>query len=161
MLHEIDGLERIKFVTNYPKDMTDDLLQAVRDLEKCSPYLHVPAQSGSNSVLARMKRGYTVEDYRKMMDRIRAAIPDAAVTSDFIVGFCGETQEEFDDTVRLMEEIRFQGAFIFRYSERAGTRAAEALQDDVPDEVKRILSMEGTAATIRSASSISRSVEAP
>ena len=90
-LSNIDGIRRLKFVTNYPKDMTDELLQAVRDLPKCSPYLHVPAQSGSNAVLGRMKRGYTVEDYREMFDRIRATVPDAAVTSDFIVGFCGET----------------------------------------------------------------------
>src|SRR6476619_2427305 len=81
-LHEIDGIQRLKFVTNYPKDMTDDLLQAVRDLHKCSPYLHVPAQTGSNDVLARMKRGYTVEDYREMMARIRARLPHAAITSD-------------------------------------------------------------------------------
>src|SRR5262245_55742699 len=89
-LHEIEGLARLKFVTNYPKDMTDDLLAAVRDLEKVSSYLHVPAQSGSNAILKRMKRGYTVEEYREMMARIRATVPQAAVTSDFIVGFCGE-----------------------------------------------------------------------
>ena len=92
-VHDIEGIERMKFVTNYPKDMTDELLQAVRDLPKCSPYLHVPAQSGSNAVLKRMKRGYTVEEYRDMMARIREMIPDAAVSSDFIVGFCGETEE--------------------------------------------------------------------
>src|SRR6185437_11195883 len=100
-LHEIDGIERIKFVTNYPKDMTQDLLEAVRDLPKCSHYLHVPAQSGSNTVLKRMKRGYTVEEYREMLGRIRQTIPDAAVTSDFIVGFCGETDDDFQATIDL------------------------------------------------------------
>ncbi|HYO26110.1 MAG TPA: MiaB/RimO family radical SAM methylthiotransferase, partial [Lacipirellulaceae bacterium] len=88
-LHEVEGLERIKFVTNYPKDMTDDVLAAVRDLPKLAKYLHVPAQSGSDEVLRRMKRGYTVADYREMHARIREWLPDAAVTSDFIVGFCG------------------------------------------------------------------------
>src|SRR5436190_3899250 len=135
-LHEIDGIERLKFVTNYPKDMTDDLLVAVRDLPKCSPYLHVPAQSGSNDVLARMKRGYTVEDYREMFGRIRSIVPEAAVTSDFIVGFCGETEEDFQKTYDLVAECRFKNSFIFKYSERPGTKGAELFPDDVPFEVK-------------------------
>src|SRR6185369_5451452 len=101
-LHEIEGLARLKFVTNYPKDMTDDLLTAVRDLPKVSPYLHVPAQSGSNRMLQRMKRGYTVEEYREMLQRIRHTVPGSAVTSDFIVGFCGETDEDFQQTVDLV-----------------------------------------------------------
>src|SRR3954471_3333480 len=136
-LHEIDGIRRLKFVTNYPKDMTDDLLQAVRDLPKCSPYLHVPAQSGSNEVLARMKRGYAVEEYREMMARIRSTIPDAAVTSDFIVGFCGETEEEFQLTMDLVRESRFKNSFIFKYSERPGTKAPSLFPDDIPEDVKR------------------------
>jgi tRNA-2-methylthio-N6-dimethylallyladenosine synthase len=135
-LHDIAGLERLKFVTNYPKDMTNDLLQAVRDLPKCSPYLHVPAQSGSNDVLSRMKRGYTVEDYREMLGRIRATIPDAAVTSDFIVGFCGETEDDFQKTYDLVAESRFKNSFIFKYSERPGTKGAEIYADDIPYEVK-------------------------
>ncbi len=136
-LSEISGLARLKFVTNYPKDMTDDLLQAVRDLPKVSPYLHVPAQSGSNAVLHRMKRGYTVEDYREMMARIRETVPDAAVTSDFIVGFCGETDEDFEQTVELVRESRFKNSFIFKYSERPGTKGAELFPDDLPEEVKK------------------------
>lgn len=136
-LHEIDGIERIKFVTNYPKDMTDDLLQAVRDLPKCAKYLHVPVQSGSNRMLERMKRGYTVEDYREMMDRIRQIVPEAAVTSDFIVGFCGETEEDFQLTCKLVHEQRFKNSFIFKYSERPGTKGAELFPDDVPEEVKK------------------------
>ena len=135
-LHDIDGIERLKFVTNYPKDMTDDLLDAVATLPKCSPYLHVPAQSGSNEVLARMKRGYTVEDYREMMGRIRARLPHAAITSDFIVGFCGETDEDFQKTYDLVAECRFKNSFIFKYSERPGTKGAELYPDDVPFEVK-------------------------
>jgi tRNA-2-methylthio-N6-dimethylallyladenosine synthase len=136
-LHEIDGIDRIKFVTNFPKDMTDDLLVAVRDLPKCSHYLHVPAQSGSNEVLRRMKRNYTVEEYRDMLARMRETIPDAAVTSDFIVGFCGETEEDFSATAELVRESRFKNSFIFKYSPRPGTKADELFADDVPEEVKR------------------------
>ena len=136
-LHDIEGLARLKFVTNFPKDMTDDLLQAVRDLPKCSPYLHVPAQSGSDTVLKRMKRGYTVGEYREMLQRVRATIPEAAVTSDFIVGFCGETEEDFQQTVELVRESRFKNSFIFKYSERTGTKAPEMWPDDVPEETKR------------------------
>jgi tRNA-2-methylthio-N6-dimethylallyladenosine synthase len=136
-LHEIEGIARIKFVTNYPKDMTDDLLAAVRELPKCSKYLHVPVQSGSNTVLKRMKRGYTVEDYREMLARSYDSIPGVAVTSDFIVGFCGETDEDFEQTADLVRESRFKNSFIFKYSERPGTKGADLYADDVPEEVKR------------------------
>ena len=136
-IHDIKPIERIKFVTNYPLDMTDDLLQAVRDLPKCSPYLHVPAQSGSNTVLQRMKRGYTVEQYRDMMERLRQTIPDVAISSDFIVGFCGETESDFEQTVALVAACRFKNSFIFKYSERPSTKAADRLADDVPDAIKR------------------------
>lgn len=136
-IHDIEGLGRIKFVTNYPKDMTQDLLEAVRDLPKCSHYLHVPVQSGSNEVLARMKRGYTVEQYREMFGRIRETIPDAAVTSDFIVGFCGETERDFELSTELLTECRFKNSFIFKYSPRPGTKGHDLYPDDVPDDVKR------------------------
>jgi tRNA-2-methylthio-N6-dimethylallyladenosine synthase len=136
-LHEVDGIERIKFVTNYPKDMTNDLLAAVRDLPKVSKYLHVPVQSGSNDVLRRMKRGYTVEEYREMLARTREWISGVAVSSDFIVGFCGETDDEFQLTMDLVRESRFKNSFIFKYSERPGTKGAELCADDVPDDVKR------------------------
>ena len=136
-LHVIEGLARIKFITNYPRDMTPDLLQAVRDLPKCSHYLHVPLQSGSNHVLQRMKRGYTTEQYRDMLAQIRETIPDAAVTSDFIVGFCGETEQDFQQTVDWVREGRFKNSFIFKYSPRPGTKGFELFQDNVPEEVKR------------------------
>ena len=136
-LHEIESIKRLKFVTNYPNDMTDSLLEAVRDLPKCSPYLHVPLQSGSNQVLRRMKRGYTVEQYRDMLERIRATIPGAAVSSDFIVGFCGETELDFEQTVALVRWARFKNSFIFKYSERPGTKAANRLPDDIPYAVKQ------------------------
>lgn len=137
LMHDAEGLERIKFVTNYPKDMTADLLDAVRDLPKVSPYLHVPAQSGSNRMLERMKRGYTVEDYREMMGRIRARLPEAAVSSDFIVGFSGETHDDFEKSIRLVEDCRFKNSFIFKYSVRPGTKGAQLYADDVPEDVKR------------------------
>ncbi|NUQ61724.1 MAG: tRNA (N6-isopentenyl adenosine(37)-C2)-methylthiotransferase MiaB [Pirellulales bacterium] len=140
LLYRLDGIEgirRFKFVTNYPRHMTTDLLEAVRDLKRVSPYLHVPAQSGSNAVLKRMKRGYTVEQYREMLAATRETVPGAAVTSDFIVGFCGETEDDFQQTVDLVRQSRFRNSFIFKYSPRAGTKSAELYEDDVPDEVKR------------------------
>jgi len=136
-IDKIEGIDRIKFVTNFPNDMTDDLLQAVRDVPKCSHYLHVPAQSGSNTVLKRMKRMYTIEDYREMYGRIRETIPDAAVTSDFIVGFCGETDDDFTLTYELVRELRFKNSFIFKYSARPGTKADDLYPDDVSEEDKR------------------------
>ncbi len=137
MLEPIEGLRRIKFVTNHPRHVTDGLLQAVGDLSKVSPYLHVPAQSGSEAVLRRMNRGYSAAAYRKMLARIRETVPGAAVTSDFIVGFCGEREEDFRRTVELVREARFKNSFIFKYSPRPGTKAAELYADDVPDPVKR------------------------
>lgn len=136
-LHDIEGLGRIKFVTSYPKDMTEDLLIAIRDLPKASHYLHVPIQSGSNDVLKRMKRGYTVEDYREMMQRIKHFLPDAAISSDFIVGFSGESEAEFQLSCDITRECRFKNSFIFKYSERPGTVGAKRLPDDVPEEVKK------------------------
>jgi len=137
LLHDISGLRRLRFVTNFPRHMTDDLLQAVRDLPKVCPYLHIPAQSGSNLVLRRMKRGYTVEEYREMLYRIRETIPHVSVTSDFIVGFCGETEADFQQTVELVREARFRNSFIFKYSPRPGTKAWELYADDVPEATKR------------------------
>lgn len=136
-LHDIEGITRIKFVTNYPRDMTDDLLAAVRDLPKCSKYLHVPAQSGSDRMLTRMKRGYTVADYMEMHVRAKEWIPGVAISSDFIVGYSGETEEEFEMTMDLTRECRFKNSFIFKYSERPGTKGASLYEDDVPDAEKR------------------------
>ena len=136
-LHDVDGLRRLKFVTNHPRHMTGELIQAVRDLPKVLPYLHVPVQSGSDRILRRMRRGYTAGEYREMLGRIREAIPRAAVTSDFIVGFPGETDEDYRQTVELLRDGRFKNSFIFKYSPRPGTKAAELYEDDVPYEVKQ------------------------
>jgi tRNA-2-methylthio-N6-dimethylallyladenosine synthase len=136
-LSDVQGIERIRFITNFPRDMTNDLLQAVRDLPKVMKYLHVPLQSGCNDVLKRMKRGYTVEEYRDMMHRIREHVPGCSVSSDFIVGFCGESEESFQKSMDLIRECRFKNSFIFKYSKREGTKAFELFEDDIPDEVKR------------------------
>ena len=136
-MHDVPGLERIRFVTNFPKDMTDDLLDAVRELPKVVKYLHVPAQSGCDDVLKRMKRLYTSGEYRDMLGRVRERVPGAAVSSDFIVGFCGETDASFEETLRLVEEAKFKNSFIFKYSERRGTKAADRYPDDVPEVVKK------------------------
>ena len=136
-LGEIDGLERIKFVTNFPKDMSNDLLDAVRDLPKVAKYLHVPVQSGCDEMLRKMKRLYTVGEYREMLGRIRERVPGAAVSSDFIVGFCGETEVSFQKSMDLVREAKFKNSFIFKYSERPGTKAAERYPDDIPEDVKK------------------------
>ncbi len=136
-MHDQAGLERIRFVTNYPKDMTDDLLDAVRELPKAVKYLHVPVQSGCDEVLKRMKRNYTAGFYRDMLARCREKVPGVAVSSDFIVGFCGETEASFAKTVELVREAKFKNSFIFKYSERPGTKAAGRYPDDVPEEVKK------------------------
>ena len=136
-LDGVAGLRRLKFVTNHPRHVTGELLQAVRDLSKVSPYLHIPAQSGSARILKRMKRGYTAAAYREMLAQIRETVPDAAITSDFIVGFPGETEQDYEQTVELVRRGRFKNSFIFKYSPRPKTKAAELYEDDVPDEVKR------------------------
>ncbi|HZT83769.1 MAG TPA: TRAM domain-containing protein, partial [Gemmataceae bacterium] len=136
-IHDTAGVERIKFVTNFPKDMSDDLLDAVRELAKVCPYLHVPAQHGDNEQLRRMKRLYTVGFYKEMLARCRERVPGVAISSDFIVGFCGETEEQFGRSCDLVRQAGFKNSFIFKYSPRPGTKADELYPDDVPEEVKK------------------------
>lgn len=136
-IHDTAGVERIKFITNFPRDMSDDLLDAVRDLPKVCAYLHVPAQSGCDEVLKRMKRMYTVEQYREMLHRCRERVPGVAISSDFIVGFCGETEASFERTCALVRDARFKNSFIFKYSPRPGTKGHELYADDVPEPVKK------------------------
>jgi tRNA-2-methylthio-N6-dimethylallyladenosine synthase len=137
LIHDTRGVERIKFITNFPRDMGDDLLDAVRTLPKVCPYLHVPAQSGCNTVLKRMKRLYTVEYYREMMARCRERVPGVAISSDFIVGFCGESEESFERSCDLVRDAGFKNSFIFKYSARPGTKADELFPDDIPEEIKK------------------------
>src|SRR5712692_1842544 len=136
-IHDTPGVERIKFITNFPRDMSDDLLDAIRELPKVCPYLHVPAQSGCNEVLKHMKRLYTVEYYREMLARCRERVPGVAISSDFIVGFCGETEESFERSCELVASAGFKNSFIFKYSPRPGTKGDELYVDDVPEEVKK------------------------
>ena len=135
-VNEVPGLVRIRFITSHPRDTSEDLLRAVARLDKVCRHLHVPAQSGADAVLARMGRGYTGSDYLRMTDRARELMPEVALASDFMVGFPGDTEADFRDTLELVRRVRFQQSFVFKYSPRPGTRAAR-WPDDVPDEVKR------------------------
>jgi tRNA-2-methylthio-N6-dimethylallyladenosine synthase len=136
-IHDTPGIERIKFITNFPRDMSDDLLDAVRELPKVCPYLHVPVQSGCNEVLKRMKRLYTVEYYREMLARCRQRIPGVSISSDFIVGFSGESEESFQRSCDLAGMAGFKNSYIFKYSPRPGTKGHELYPDDIPVEVKK------------------------
>jgi tRNA-2-methylthio-N6-dimethylallyladenosine synthase len=134
---EVSGLERIRFVTSYPGDFSDDVLQAMRDLPKVCEYLHIPAQSGSNAVLKRMKRQYSVEGYLELIAKAREVVPGISLAGDFIVGFCGETEPEHAETLALVERIGYKNIYMFKYSDRPGTAAHRRLPDDVPEEEKR------------------------
>ncbi len=134
---DVDGIERVRFVTSYPGDFTDDILEAMRDVPELCEYLHLPVQSGSNAVLSRMRRQYTVEQYVDLVERARAYVPGLTLATDFIVGFSGETEADHKTTLALIERCRFKNIFVFKYSERPGTVADKRMEDDVPDEVKR------------------------
>ena len=134
-LAQIDGLERLRYTTSHPRDMDDDLVAAHGDVGKLMPYLHLPIQSGSDRILAAMNRRHSADDYRRVVKRLRAARPDLALSSDFIVGFPGETARDFAETLRLVTEIGFAQAYSFKYSPRPGTPAALA-EVQVPDAVK-------------------------
>ncbi|MDA0375306.1 MAG: tRNA (N6-isopentenyl adenosine(37)-C2)-methylthiotransferase MiaB [Planctomycetota bacterium] len=134
-LHEIPALRRIAFITSHPNFLSAELIDALAELPRVSRYLHLPAQSGSNAVLKAMRRGYTAERYRTRVEQLRARAPDIELHSDWIVGYPGETDEDFAATVALMEEIRFAQSYVFKYSPRPGTLAADVV-DDVPDAVK-------------------------
>jgi len=134
-LAEIDDLARIRYTTSHPRDMDDDLIAAHRDVPQLMPYLHLPVQSGSDRILEAMNRGHGRDLFRRLVDRLRAARPDIAMSSDFIVGFPGETDGDFDDTMRLIDEVGFASAFSFKYSRRPGTPGA-ALGEQLPESVK-------------------------
>ncbi len=124
-LAKVDGLERIRFTTSHPNDMEDDLIAAHGDCDKLMPYLHLPVQSGSDRILKAMNRKHTAEEYIRLIERIRAARPDIAMSGDFIVGFPGETDQDFEDTMNLVREVGYGSAYSFKYSPRPGTPAAE------------------------------------
>lgn len=133
---EIDGIERIRFTTSHPMEFSDALIQAYADIPKLANHLHLPVQSGSDTVLNRMKRGYTALEYKSKIRRLRAVRPDIAISSDFIVGFPGETEADFEATMSLVQSVNFDQSFSFIYSQRPGTPAAY-YPDDVSQEVKK------------------------
>ena len=135
MLDEVDGLERIRFMTSHPKDLSDKLIQAYVDCRKLCNYIHLPVQSGSSSVLKRMNRKYTREQYLELAAKLRRAVPDITMSTDIIVGFPGETEEDFQETLSLVREVKYDSAFTFLYSVRKGTPAAE-YEDQIPEDVK-------------------------
>ncbi|WP_409227510.1 tRNA (N6-isopentenyl adenosine(37)-C2)-methylthiotransferase MiaB [Gudongella sp. SC589] len=134
-INEIEGLERIRFMTSHPKDFTERLIQAYVELDKLSPHLHLPVQSGSNRVLKMMNRKYTREEYLEKINAIKERLPNLAITTDIIVGFPGETEEDFQDTIDLVRDVEFDSAFTFLYSIRDGTIAAK-IEEQVPDQIK-------------------------
>jgi len=127
---------RIRFATSYPQHMKDEVLRVIAKYDNVCKYIHLPVQSGSNAVLKTMKRGYTREWYLDRIKAIREIVPDAAISTDIISGFCGETEKDHQDTLELMKEVAFDYAYMFKYSERPNTYAAKRLDDDVPEEVK-------------------------
>ncbi|MDO4188402.1 MAG: tRNA (N6-isopentenyl adenosine(37)-C2)-methylthiotransferase MiaB [Lachnospiraceae bacterium] len=132
-IEKIDGLERIRFMTSHPKDLSDELIEVMRNSKKICKHLHLPLQSGSSKILGVMNRRYTKESYIELATKIRKAIPDIAITSDIIVGFPGETKEDVDETIDVINTVKFDGAFTFVYSKRTGTPAA-AMDNQVSDE---------------------------
>lgn len=135
-LNSLSGLERIRFTTSHPKDLSEELIKAFRDLEKVCEHFHLPVQSGSNPVLARMRRGYTVDAYLSRVEALRRECPGVAVTTDVIVGFPGETERDFEETLALIKAVQYHDIYSFKYSPRPGTAAGRRFSDDVPDAVK-------------------------
>jgi tRNA-2-methylthio-N6-dimethylallyladenosine synthase len=135
--HAVDGLRRLRFVTSHPEDMGVEVLDDMAKLPKLCGALHIPPQSGSDRMLKRMARGYTRERYLDVVREFRSRFPEGEVAADFIVGFPGETEEDFEQSVTLMHEVKFQQSFIFRYSPRPGTPSAEHFEDDVPLAAKK------------------------
>ena len=133
-VEQIDGLERIRFMTSHPKDLSDELIEVMKNSRKICKHLHLPVQSGSSRILKQMNRKYTKEQYLELVGKLRAAVPDISLTTDIIVGFPGETEEDFQETLDVVRRVRYDSAFTFIYSKRTGTPAA-AMEDQVPEDV--------------------------
>ena len=163
-VHEVEGLWRIRFTSPHPKDFGAPLMRRFRDLRRLCPHMHLPAQSGSTSVLGRMKRGYTREEYVRKVARAREHVPDLAISTDLIVGFPGETEGEFGETLSLMEQLRFDSIYSFKYSQRPFTFSAREQPDDVPESVKserltRLLELQKRIQLEKHAGWVGRTVE--
>lgn len=133
-IEKVDGIERIRFMTSHPKDLSDDLIEVMKNSKKICKHLHLPLQSGSSRILKLMNRRYDKEHYLELVDKIRAAVPDIALTTDIIVGFPGETEEDFEETMDVVRKVRYDSAFTFIYSKRTGTPAA-VMEDQIPEDV--------------------------
>ena len=133
-IEKVDGIERIRFMTSHPKDLSDDLIEVMKNSKKICKHLHLPLQSGSSRILKLMNRRYDKEHYLELVDKIRAAVPDIALTTDIIVGFPGETEEDFEETMDVVRKVRYDSAFTFIYSKRTGTPAA-VMDDQISDDV--------------------------
>jgi len=131
---KVDGLERVRFMSPHPRDFTDDVIEAMAESKNVMPHLHMPLQSGSDKVLQAMRRSYRADRYLGILEKVRRAMPDAAITTDIIVGFPGESDADFDDTIKLVKQARFSAAYTFQYSKRPGTPAA-AMADQIADDV--------------------------
>ena len=150
-VNDVDGLERVRFLTSHPNDMSDRIIDVVAELDKVCEHFNLPFQAGGDVVLTRMRRGYTNEQYRVLIQKIREKVPNASIGTDVIVGFCGETDEQFQKTYDLMEDVRFDKAHLAAYSTREGTIADRNLEDDVPYEEKkaRLRVLEGLQAGVQ------------
>ena len=134
-VNEIEGIERVRFMTSHPKDLTDDVIYAIKECDKLCEHIHLPVQSGSSRILKKMNRHYNREDYMKLVNKIKEEIPDVAITTDIIVGFPGETEEDFNETLDLVKEVEYDSCFTFLYSKRKGTPAYN-IEEQVPEDVK-------------------------
>lgn len=152
LVNGVPGIERIRFASPHPRHVTARIIEAMRALPKVCRHLHLPVQSGSTEVLARMRRRHTRDDYLQLVDRLRAAMPDIALSTDVIVGFPGETDRDFEDTLGLVRRVRYHGMFSFKYSERPNTLAAKRLPDDVPaaEKTRRIVALQEMQKEIQS-----------
>jgi tRNA-2-methylthio-N6-dimethylallyladenosine synthase len=162
---ETEGLRRIRFTSPHPADFQERHFRLMAARPALCPHLHLPVQSGSDRVLTAMKRGYTQGEFLRLVEQIRRHLPEVGLTTDIMVGFPGETDQDFDQTVSLMREVEFDNAFLFRYSERSGTQAARRLADDVPDGTKaerleRVIALQEEISTRRYSRQIGREVEA-
>jgi len=136
LIHEVEGIERVRFLTSHPNYFSDDLIQAIAELPRVMPHIELPIQAGDDEVLSNMKRGYTQQNYRDLVAKIRSQIPDCSIATDIIVGFPGETEEQFMETYRVLSDLKLDVAHLARYSLRAGTVATRSMVDNIPEEDK-------------------------
>ena len=136
-VNEVNGIERIRFLTSHPNDMEDSIIDAVNSLDKVCEHINLPFQAGDDDILRSMRRGYTNGEYRRLIDKIRSRVPKVSLSTDLIVGFCGESEEQFNNTLKLVRDIKFDKIHSAAYSTREGTIASRTMKDDVPEEIKK------------------------